>query len=142
MFGLVGKKDKRKLAKKVVKVWGVEEKFNEALRKSSLYTEGADKSLDEDVERLKKQSVESIVDLYMNHLSEDALKGMLEFFNSKSGKEFVNVRNELEGDLAKIATAFSNEIYRLLQMHAEQLLIKKAADRGVNWSKYIPPIGY
>lgn len=85
---------------------------------------------------------DAIGKVYAEHLKEETIEDLIKFYESDSGKQFSDVRTEMEKAVTSAATPWYQSV---LDDTTEELLkkeLKEAADRGPNWSNYIPPLDY
>ena len=130
------------LAIEMIKIMDTRSKYIRMINKTAvpanlkglkeLIVDEADKSVD--------ALLNSVAVTYASAFSEQDFRVIIDFFNSKIGKKYIDADLKLELELS----ASSMEWYRIVLQNAEERYqkeyLKRKAEEGINPSDYIPPL--
>jgi hypothetical protein len=131
-------KKRRKLALRLVELTGGKEVFMDTVKSTTTqYSDAAfGKLIVKEGEDNVASLVEDMADVYADVFSIKVLEDVIAFYESKSGKDFVNIARKLRPKLAAMGTKWSYELIRSALVRIQ----KDEADKGINWGSYVPPI--
>ena len=81
-----------------------------------------------------------IAAIYTSTFSEQDLQGLVDFFNSKAGKRYVEADLEMGDRLAAAGSEWSRIVLLRAEERYQSEYLKRKAEEGINPKDYIPPL--
>lgn len=134
--------DKLLLSRELLKSMGSRDRYLRMMGKTTIppVFEGLKELLIDEADKSVDALMGVIAVIYTSTFSEQDLQGLVDFFNSKAGKRYVEADLEMGDRLAAAGSEWSRIVLLRAEERYQSEYLKRKAEEGINPKDYIPPL--